>query len=90
VDGRAVHYEKGCYLGQEAMAKIHFRGKVNRRLARLRAAAPLKVGSEVSLEGAGVGRVTSASDGSALAMIKYSVEDGAEVTIGGVTAEVVG
>jgi folate-binding protein YgfZ len=90
VDGRAVHYEKGCYLGQEAMAKIHFRGKVNRRLARLRAAVPLKVGSEVSLEGAGVGRVTSASDGSALAMIKHSVEDGAEVTIGGVTAEVVG
>ena len=36
VDGRAVHYEKGCYLGQEAMAKIHFRGKVNRRLAALK------------------------------------------------------
>ena len=49
VDDRAVHYEKGCYLGQEAMAKIHFRGKVNRRLARLRSDAPVPPGAEVLL-----------------------------------------
>jgi tRNA-modifying protein YgfZ len=90
VDERAVHYEKGCYLGQEAMAKIHFRGKVNRRLARLRAASPVTPGSEVTLDGTGIGRITSASDGSALAMIRYSVAEGAEVTIGDVRAEVVG
>ncbi|HEV3472370.1 MAG TPA: hypothetical protein VG408_04085, partial [Actinomycetota bacterium] len=30
IDEYAVHYDKGCYVGQEAMAKIHLRGKVNR------------------------------------------------------------
>ncbi len=90
IDDRAVHYQKGCYLGQEAMAKIHFRGKVNRRLARLRAVAPVMVGAEVSVEGTKVGRVTSASDGSALAMVRTSVEPGAEVVVGDARAEVVG
>jgi tRNA-modifying protein YgfZ len=90
IDDRAVHYTKGCYLGQEAMAKIHFRGKVNRRLARLRAGAPVTAGSDVSLAGATVGRVTSASNGTALALVRYSVEPGATVTVGDTTAEVVG
>jgi folate-binding protein YgfZ len=90
IDERAVHYTKGCYLGQEAMAKIHFRGKVNRRLARLRAGAPVTAGSDVSLAGATVGRVTSASDGTALALVRYTVEPGTSVTVGDATAEVVG
>jgi tRNA-modifying protein YgfZ len=89
VDGRAVHYDKGCYLGQEAMAKIHFRGKVNRRLARLSAQTPVTVGSEVSVAGATVGKVTSAADGTALALLRYTVEPGTRVTIGDTTAEVV-
>jgi folate-binding protein YgfZ len=90
VDERAVHYEKGCYLGQEAMAKIHFRGKVNRRLARVRGDAPLAAGTDVVLDGTTVGRVTSASDGTGLALIRYTVEPGATVTIGEGKAEVVG
>jgi tRNA-modifying protein YgfZ len=90
VDERAVHYDKGCYLGQEAMAKIHFRGKVNRRLARLRAAGPMREGGNVVLDGTTIGKITSAWNGSALAMIRHSVEDGTEVTVDDVTAEVVG
>jgi tRNA-modifying protein YgfZ len=89
VDERAVHYEKGCYLGQEAMAKIHFRGKVNRRLARLRSDTPVSPGADVLLAGATVGRVTSASDGTALALVRYTVEPGATVTIGEGRADVV-
>jgi tRNA-modifying protein YgfZ len=89
VDERAVHYEKGCYLGQEAMAKIHFRGKVNRRLARVRGDAPVVVGAEVLLDGVTIGKVTSASNGTALALVRYTVEPGAVVTIGGGRAEVV-
>ncbi|MEA2485223.1 MAG: hypothetical protein QOD46_334 [Actinomycetota bacterium] len=89
VDERAVHYEKGCYLGQEAMAKIHFRGKVNRRLARLRGDGPVAVGADVLLEGATVGKVTSASEGTALALVRYTVEPGAVVTIGEGRAEVI-
>ena len=84
IDGRAVDYEKGCYLGQEAMAKIHFRGKVNRRLARLKSEQALAVGAEVMLDSNKVGVVTSSSGGRALALVRATVEPGAEATVEGV------
>jgi folate-binding protein YgfZ len=83
IDNRAVHYEKGCYLGQEAMAKIHFRGRVNRRLARLESEQSLVVGAEVMLDSSKVGVVTSGSGGRALALVRATVEAGAEVTVAG-------
>ena len=89
VDERAVHYEKGCYLGQEAMAKIHFRGKVNRRLARLEASGPLTPGIDLRVGDAKVGTVTSASDGRGLALVKYTTEPGTEVVAGSIPATVV-
>jgi folate-binding protein YgfZ len=82
IDNRVVNYEKGCYLGQEAMAKIHFRGKVNRRLARLESEQALVVGTEVTLDSSKVGVVTSSSGGRALALVRATVEAGAEVTVG--------
>jgi folate-binding protein YgfZ len=88
VDGRAVHYDKGCYVGQEAMAKIHFRGKVNRRLAVLNAEGTLDPGTVLKLDDAKVGEVTSAADGAALALIRYSVEPGTALDAEGVTATV--
>jgi folate-binding protein YgfZ len=90
VDGRAVHYEKGCYLGQEAMAKIHFRGKVNRRLVRLRSSTHLDKDHVVSLDGERVGTITSAADGTALAMVRHTVEPGITVMVGDSTADVIG
>jgi folate-binding protein YgfZ len=90
IDDFAVHYDKGCYLGQEAMAKIHFRGRVNRTLRRLEGDAPLAAGAAVTLDGAPVGSVTSASDGRALAILKRTVEQGARVAVGAVEATVVG
>ena len=89
IDAFAVHYDKGCYLGQEAMAKIHFRGKVNRRLARLRASGPLGRGADVLLDGERVGVVTSAAGELGLALLRYTVQPGARVEAGGVPAEVV-
>lgn len=82
LDDVAVRYDKGCYTGQEAMAKIRFRGKVNRKLRRLEAGVALGVGDEVTLDGVAVGRVTSASDGHALAVLKHTVEPGMMVTVG--------
>jgi folate-binding protein YgfZ len=90
IDERAIHYEKGCYLGQEAMAKIHFRGKVNRRLRRLQASSSLEPGADVVVGDEKVGTVTSASNGRALAMIRYTVEPGTRVVVGSTEAEVVG
>jgi folate-binding protein YgfZ len=90
IDGRAVHYGKGCYLGQEAMAKIHFRGKVNRRLAQIEGAAPLGSGSEVFHADKKVGVITSASGGRALALVRHTVDPGTEVSVAGAPAIVVG
>ena len=90
IDGRAVHYDKGCYLGQEAMAKIHFRGKVNRRLARIEGAAPLGSGAEIFHGDKKVGVITSASGDRALALIRYTVAPGTEVSVAGSPATVVG
>ena len=75
IDRWAVHYDKGCYLGQEAMAKIHFRGKVNRRLARVEAEG-LTDGMELELDNAKVGVVTSAGRNQGLAMVRHDVEAG--------------
>ena len=81
IDGRAVHYQKGCYLGQEAMAKIHFRGKVNRRLARLTGEGPIPPGAEIRIDGEKVGVVTSASGDHALGYVKHNVEPGADAVV---------
>ena len=81
VDGRAVHFDKGCYVGQEAMAKIHFRGKVNKRLARITADGPLERGAELQLDGQRVGVVTSAVGLKGLAMVRYTVEPGTTLTL---------
>lgn len=89
IDEYAVHFEKGCYVGQEAMAKIHFRGKVNRRLARLEG-NHLDEGAEVTLDGAKVGTVTSSASGMALAMVRYTIEPGTLVKVGEVEAKVAG
>lgn len=36
LEGRAISHDKGCYLGQEVVARIHFRGHVNRHLRGLK------------------------------------------------------
>jgi folate-binding protein YgfZ len=90
LEGGAVHLDKGCYVGQEAVAKIHFRGKVNRLLRRIEAEGAVEAGADVTLDGDRVGAVTSAAGERALAMLKHTVEPGAIVQIGDVKAAVVG
>lgn len=87
IDSSAVHYEKGCYLGQEAMAKIHFRGKVNRRLARLRLDAPAPAG-DLLLAGEKVGRITSVAGTAALAVVRATVAKDDELATDGTSAVV--
>jgi tRNA-modifying protein YgfZ len=86
----ALDFNKGCYVGQEAVAKIYFRGKVNRKVRRLSAAAPLSVGAEVTKDEEKIGTVTSAAGGEAIAVLKHTVEPGESVTAGGVDATVAG
>jgi folate-binding protein YgfZ len=62
-----VSYTKGCYLGQEVIARIHYRGQVNRVLAGLLLPAePVADGTLVSHEERPLGAVTSAVDSPAL------------------------
>ena len=52
---RAVSFTKGCYVGQETVARLFYRGKPNRQLRGLRLSAPASPGDELSFEGRVVG-----------------------------------
>ena len=60
---RALHFSKGCYLGQEIVERIRSRGNVHRHLRQLELDGPVpKAGTELLLEGAPVGQITSAAE----------------------------
>jgi folate-binding protein YgfZ len=84
LDERAVSFSKGCYPGQEPVARQHYRGKVNRKLRLLEidgdAPAPE---TPVVHDGKDVGRVTSAVPGLVLAYVRVSVPDDAVLEIDG-------
>lgn len=84
----AVSFDKGCYLGQETVARVAYRGHVNRHIRGLLLPASAAPGSTVSYDGADVGTITSsamspARGAVALAMIRASVPIGAPVPIEG-------
>ena len=57
INERAVSFTKGCYVGQETVARLHYRGKPNRHLRGLRLPEPVERGSEILLGDKVVGRV---------------------------------
>jgi len=63
LDMRAIDFEKGCYPGQEPVARQHYRGRVNRslRVVRIEGAELPEYDAELTYEGKAVGRVTSAA-----------------------------
>jgi folate-binding protein YgfZ len=99
-DREAISFTKGCYLGQETVARIDALGHVNRRLVRIGFAgdAPVPVkGASLTAAGQAVGQVTSASWSPqraaplAMAMVRRGHESiGARVTCGGHEGTVVG
>ena len=84
LDERAISFTKGCYPGQEPIARQHHRGKVNRRLRVLEvdgdAGGP---GTPVVYGDKDVGRITSAVRGLALAYVRVEVPDDAALDVGG-------
>ncbi len=87
-----VSFTKGCYTGQELVARIDSRGSnVARHLRLLRSAEPLVAGTELTRDGKVVGVVTSASSIGpvALGYVGRAVDPGATLDAGGVAAEVV-
>jgi folate-binding protein YgfZ len=82
LERRAISFTKGCYPGQEPVARQHHRGKVNRRLRVLEVEAA-EPGDEILLEGRVVGRVTSAVPGRALGYVRVEVPDDSELSVRG-------
>ena len=60
LNDRAVSFTKGCYVGQETVARLHYKGKPNRHLRGIRLASPAPAGTPLTLEGREVGRLGSA------------------------------
>src|SRR5690242_7837640 len=83
---RAVSFTKGCYPGQEPVARLHYRGHANRGLRVLELDELPELEAEVVYDGKPVGRVTSAArrDGSAVALayVRVEVPDDAELAVG--------
>jgi len=82
----ALSFDKGCYPGQEIVARTQYRGRVKRRLAHYRAASPLAVGDPVELDGTGVGEVVAAAEREALVMLPVELHDRA-LHVGGTGIE---
>jgi tRNA-modifying protein YgfZ len=77
-----VSFSKGCYPGQEPIARQHYRGKVNRRLRVLETEGEVKPGTEIVYGEKVVGRITSAVSGLALAYVRTDLPEAAELCAG--------
>jgi tRNA-modifying protein YgfZ len=87
INERAVSFTKGCYIGQETVARLHYKGKPNRHLRGLRLDAPAENGDPVVLGEKEVGRVgtavlSPALGPIALAIVRREAEPGARVAVG--------
>jgi folate-binding protein YgfZ len=92
---RAVSFTKGCYVGQETVARLFYRGKPNRHLRGLRLSEPAPAGAELRLGERVVGHLASSLVSPlhgpiALALVRREAAVGDTVAVeGGATAEVV-
>jgi folate-binding protein YgfZ len=66
---RAVSFTKGCYVGQETVARLYYRGKPNRHLRGLRLSGPASAGAELRLGTRPVGALTSVAESPRLGWI---------------------
>jgi folate-binding protein YgfZ len=81
LDESHVSFTKGCYPGQEPIARLRHRGKVNRRL-RVLEVESAQPGDEIRFGEKTVGRITSSTDGLALGFVRVEVPDEARLEVG--------
>jgi folate-binding protein YgfZ len=87
INERAVSFTKGCYIGQETVARLHYRGRPNRHLRGLRLSGPSVPGDLVRLGDRELGSIgtavlSPAHGHIALAILRREAEPGATVTVG--------
>jgi folate-binding protein YgfZ len=92
---RAVSFTKGCYVGQETVARLYYKGKPNRHLRGLRLSTPASSGEPLTLGERVVGHLGSVAVSPtlgpiALALVRREAEPGSVVAVGehGTSAEV--
>jgi folate-binding protein YgfZ len=90
INERAVSFTKGCYVGQETVARLYYRGKPNRQLRGLRLSGPASVGDELRLGERVVGRLTSVASSPrfgpiALGFVRREAAVGSTVSVGSVS-----
>ncbi len=93
---RAVSFTKGCYIGQETVARLHYKGRPNRHLRGLKLSAAAAPGEPLRLGEKEVGKLGGSAVSPALgpiglAILRREAEPGSELSVGedGVKAEVV-
>jgi tRNA-modifying protein YgfZ len=93
INERAVDFEKGCYVGQETVARLHYKGKPNRHLRGLLLSEPAERRAEILLGDKPVGRIGSACVSPrlgpiALALVRREAAPGDTVLVDGAEARV--
>jgi folate-binding protein YgfZ len=96
INERAISFTKGCYVGQETVARLFYKGKPNRHLRGLRLSEPVERGTPIHGGDKELGRVASTCLSPtfgpiALALVRREAEPGDAVRVGetGVVAQVV-
>jgi tRNA-modifying protein YgfZ len=95
INERAVSFTKGCYIGQETVARLHYKGKPNRHLRGLRLSSPAADGDAIRLGEREVGTVgtacvSPAHGAIALAIVRREASPGDRVEVGeAASAEIV-
>lgn len=79
----AISYDKGCYTGQEIVARTHYKGATKRRTLRFLSEEPVAAGDKVSLDGRDIGEVLNTAGNQLLAVVPLDKADG-RLTVGDV------
>lgn len=72
----AISLDKGCYTGQEIVARTHYKGATKRRTLHFESDGPVNAGDKVSLDGREIGEVLNAAGNSLLAVVPTDKVDG--------------
>lgn len=71
----AISLDKGCYTGQEIVARTHYKGATKRRTLRFECDGPVSAGDKVSLDGRDIGDVLNVAGNALLAVVPVDKAD---------------
>jgi len=71
----AVSFDKGCYTGQEIVARTHYKGATKRRTLKFEASGQVAAGDKVRLDGRDVGDVLNVAGNQLLAVVPVDKAD---------------